>query len=186
MCLFIPNFPFRNTIVVDTNGNDDFARPLLGAPQQLKTKRPIIWAPNFPHQNYIQFRNSQSLTHDEIPAPPIRNGIKLGRIFRFGESSRVILRNRFVKKLDAEPRENEKDENISEGDVHQSSPIGTDIGEPDEKQQMKLLENTGTGKDTKFEHTKLRINEARKNFQKSMDELSHELTLLKNLNVGKL
>lgn len=96
----MPSFPFRNTIVIDTKGKEEeiFARPCLPGPSFEKTRRPIIWAPHFPYQNYVHIRNPENILQEEIPAPPQNKGVKFGKFSSGGTvGTSAILRNRFKK-----------------------------------------------------------------------------------------
>src|SRR5271154_3985788 len=72
MCLCLPNFPFRNTIVIDKNSDQEqlMAHPCLVPAEYKKTKRLFGNAAHFLHRNYIHFRNTENLAREELPAPP--------------------------------------------------------------------------------------------------------------------
>lgn len=99
MCLCIPNFPFRNTIVIDKDSNQEqlMARPCLVPVEYKNTKRPFVNAAHFPHHNYIHFRNTENLVHEELPAPPTFNGFVQGKYFGLGGSIGHVLRNKYLK-----------------------------------------------------------------------------------------
>lgn len=116
MCLCIPSFPFRNTIIIDKNGDDNKEAPIpvraFFPPQQtVKTWRPFTIVPFFPHHNYVHVRDTARITSDEIPAPPVFNGTGF---------SACVLRNRFLNQKSFEEVQNqphlldEKDERVNE------------------------------------------------------------------------
>ena len=103
MCLCIPHSLWRNTVIIDKGCDVDemMARPCVAPAAAPKTRRLWVFAPYFIHHNYIHFRNTKHLVDEEIPGPPMLNGIR-GKRFRFGGSLASVLRNRYLQHGSAE------------------------------------------------------------------------------------
>jgi hypothetical protein len=109
MCLWIPNFPFRNArdniIVIgkDSNLEHVMRHPCLVPAEHKEEKERLfqrqlfVNAANFPHHNYVHVRNTENLVHEELPAPPTFNGFMQGKYVRFGGSMGNILRSKYLK-----------------------------------------------------------------------------------------
>jgi hypothetical protein len=165
MCLFMPHISRHNKILVERD-EDIPTRPVI---PRLPGRICVI-APSFFEHNNVKVHSKKKTADDLV------------HVLRAGTQN-----SQFEQGHPARWRKVDKNgsllvEAFEEEDRHSGtgSADGTIIEEVDEKQQMRQLEETDT--DTKFKETKLRLDEAKKNFQKSMEKLSSELTLLKSMN----
>jgi len=77
------------------------ARPCVASAAAPKTRRVWVFAPNFVHHNYLYYCNTKYLVDEEIPGPPMLNGIRR-KHFRFGGSLASVLYNRYLQYGSAE------------------------------------------------------------------------------------
>ncbi|KAE8442172.1 hypothetical protein EG329_003760 [Mollisiaceae sp. DMI_Dod_QoI] len=97
MCLCIPNFPFRNTIIIDRDNDDTEAsvRAFFNAPQEpRKTRRLFVYGAFFPHHNTIHYRKAHTkISYQDLPSSQHESGL-MERHPTLGSIVKNILHNR--------------------------------------------------------------------------------------------
>jgi hypothetical protein len=163
MCLSIPIVDHHNITKIDTE-DGEFALPNRPAPIHISSRRPFICAAQVSHNNRSWYRNRRS-----------------------NRKANTALEGRYYEKGDMEsfddwlnPQDRVQSQTYNdwlEGQQNEKTGIVNNTGAVDMKKGTLMIKE-GTPEE-KMRQTKLRLEEAKTNFQISMEKLSEGLAVVK-------